>query len=102
MSAWRKAFKVGYDALRIVVLGLSILVLAAMLFWTLEHTDIVAFVTVLLVATSFETFLIFSLLKSTPISENQVHHQRADNRLFATLVSANVAKLPELLQKPTE
>jgi NhaP-type Na+/H+ or K+/H+ antiporter len=99
MSARQKGSKSGFNALWIVVLGLSILFLGAMLFWTLEHTDIVAFVTVLLLATSLEAFLTFWLLKSTAISENKIDDQQADNRLLVTLVSAKMAKLPDLLRR---
>ena len=98
MSAWQKAFKFRYNALWIVVLGLSILVSGAVLFWTLEHTDIVAFGTVLLVAIVLEAFLILSLLKGT-ISETNADDQRADKSLLATLVSAKMANLPDLLRR---
>ena len=99
MSAWQKAFKPRYNAILIVVLGLSILVSGVVLLWTLEHTDIVAFGTVLLVAIVLEAFLILSLVKSTAISETNTDDQRADSHLLVTLVSAKMAKLPDLLRR---
>jgi hypothetical protein len=100
MSAHYNVFKLRYyNGLCVAALILSIFVFGAMLFWTLEHTDIVAFVSVLLVATILEAFLIFSLLKSTPISQNNVDDQRADNRLFAALFTTKMGKPPNLLRK---
>jgi hypothetical protein len=61
MSAWQKACKFWYHLLCFVILVLSVLILGVILFWTLEHTDIVAFVTVLLAAAILEAILILSL-----------------------------------------
>jgi hypothetical protein len=91
MSVRRKVFTFSGDMVFIVVSALSIFIFGAILFWTLDHTDIVAFVTVLLAATSLEAFLIFFLLKSMSISGNNFGDQRAG--------SGMLAKLPKLVRK---
>jgi archaellum biogenesis protein FlaJ (TadC family) len=58
----------------------STLILGAILIWAPDHTDIVAFVTVLVAGTAIETVLIFSLFKATPVPENDVAYQRADEQ----------------------
>jgi hypothetical protein len=50
----------------------STLILGAILIWTLDHTDIVAFVIVLVAGTALEAVLIVSVFKATPIPENDV------------------------------
>jgi hypothetical protein len=95
MSTWQKAIKFGHHVLRLVILVLSIFILGITLFWTLEHTDIIAFVTVLLAATILEIILIFSLFKATSISENNVGHQQTGNRKFVmpiTPIMANIER----------
>jgi hypothetical protein len=91
MSTWQKAFMSGYHVLRLVILALSIFILGMTLFWTLEHTDIIAFVAVLLAATILEAIL-FSLFKATSISENNVGNQRTGNRKLVTPIMANIER----------
>jgi hypothetical protein len=44
-----------------VVMAFSVITLIAILLWTLDHTDIVAFVTVLFAAITLQAVVIFSL-----------------------------------------
>jgi hypothetical protein len=99
MSAWQKACKFWYHLLCFVILALSVLILGVILFWTLEHTDIVAFVTVLLAAVVLEAILILSLFKATSIHENNVEEQRAGTGMSLRLILAKMAMLPKLVQK---
>jgi hypothetical protein len=101
MSAWQKAFKFKYYVLCLVISALSVLILGVILFWTLEHTDIVAFVTVLLAAAVLEAFLVFSLFKAS-VSENTIGDQRADSRKLATPILASIEKLGFLIGAGTE
>jgi hypothetical protein len=93
MSTWQKAFMSGYHVLRLAILALSIFILGMTLFWTLEHTDIIAFVTVLLAATILEVILIFSLFKATSISENNVGNQRAGNGNLVSPITPIMANI---------
>jgi hypothetical protein len=93
MGIWQKAFMFGYHVPRLVILALSIFILGMTSFWTLEHTDIIAFVTVLLAATILEAILIFSLFKATSISENNVGNQRAGNRNLVTPITPIMANI---------
>lgn len=70
MSVWQTMSKASRHALHVSVAVLSILILGAVLLWTLDHTDIVAFVTVLLVATTLDAVIVFSLFKTAEIPEN--------------------------------
>jgi hypothetical protein len=102
MSASQKAFTFRYYVLCFVISALSGLILGVILFWTLEHTDIVAFVTVLLAATVLEAFLVFSLFKATPVPENTIGDQRADSRKLTTPILASIEKLGFLIGAGTE
>jgi hypothetical protein len=77
MSVPQTTPKHGHRALHVFVAALSILILGAVLLWTLDHTDIVAFIMVLLVAISFEGVVVFSLLKTAAIPESSFADQRA-------------------------
>jgi hypothetical protein len=99
MSTWQKAFKCGYYVLGFVILVFSVLIFGVILFWTLEHTDIIAFVTVLLAATIPEALLIFSRFKARSIAENNVDKQRAGTGMSLRLILAKMAMLPKLVQK---
>jgi len=85
--------------LRVLVFALSILILGTILLWTLDHTDIVAFVSVLLFATGLEAVLIFSLFQTTAIAENSTGDQRASSEVLATLILTKMAKLSALVRK---
>jgi cell shape-determining protein MreD len=99
MGVWQDMFKFSHYALRVFVFALSILILGTILLWTLDHTDIVAFVTVLLFAISLEGALIFALFKTTAIPENIVGDQRTSSGMLPTLILAKMAKLPKLVRK---
>ena len=73
--------------------------LGTILLWTLDHTNIVAFVTILLLATSLEGALIFALFKTTAISEDVVVDQGTGSGMLPTLILAKMAKLPKLMRK---
>ena len=85
--------------LYVFVFALSIVILGSILLWTLNHTDIVAFVTALLTATALEAVLISLLLKASPIPENSISNQRGGGGIWPTLISTKMANLPELLRK---
>jgi hypothetical protein len=72
MSVPQTTPKHGHRALHVFVAALSILILGAVLLWTLDHTDIVAFIMVLL-----EGVVVFSLLKTAAIPESSFADQRA-------------------------
>ena len=93
-------FKFSHHVLHVFVFAVSIFIFGAILLWTLDHTDIVAFVTVLLAATALEAVLIFALLKTTAIPENGIGDQRATSGIFATLILAKMAKLSALVRRP--
>jgi hypothetical protein len=82
MSVWQTMSKLSRHVLHVFVAAASILILGAVLLWTLDHTDIVAFITVLLVATSFEAIVVFSLFKTAAIPENGANQQVGSNALI--------------------
>jgi hypothetical protein len=90
--------------LYLAISALSVFILGVILFWTLEHTDIVAFVTVLLAATVLEALLVFSLLKATsdPESSSSTGDQRTGSRRLASPILANIEKLGFLVGTRTE
>lgn len=102
MSAWQTPSRFRYRALGFAISALSVFILGVILFWTLEHTDIVAFVTVLLAAAVLEAFLVFSLFKATSVPENKIGDQRAGSRKVATPILANIEKLGFLVGTGTE
>jgi hypothetical protein len=99
MGAQRKGFKFCYVVLCFVALAVSIFVVGGILFWTLEHKDTVAFVTILLAVTIFEAILIFSLFKATSIPENNVGDERAGRGMSLRLILTKMAILPKLVEK---
>ena len=96
MSTWQKGLKLGHHVLHFVVLALSIFIFGVALFWTLEHTDIIAFVTVLLTATILEVILIFSLFRAASIRENKVGDQRAGSHKLVKPITPILAKIERL------
>jgi len=102
MSAWQKPSKFRHHVLCLAISVLSVFILAVILFWTLEHTDIVAFVTVLLAATVLEAFLVFSLFKATSVPENSIGDRRTASRGLATPILANLEKFGFLVGTGTE
>jgi hypothetical protein len=88
-------------ALNVSVVVVSILILGTILLWTLNHTDIVAFVTVLLVAIGLEAVFIFTLFEIAAIPENSVSDRRAGSGI--ALILAKTTKLPKLVwrRQPT-
>jgi hypothetical protein len=88
-------FKFSRYVLSVFVVVLSIFILGAILFWTLDHTDIIAFVTVLLVAIGLETVVLFSLFNATVVAENGTGDQHSG----ITLILAKVTRLPKLVRK---
>jgi hypothetical protein len=99
MGAQRKGFKFSYVVLCFVALAVSIFVLGGILFWTLEHTDIVAFVTILLAVTILEAILIFSLFKGTSIPKNNVGDERGGRGMSLRLIFTKMTMPPKLVQK---
>jgi hypothetical protein len=102
MRAWQKPSKFRYHVLCFAVSAVSVFMLGVILFWTLEHTDIVAFVTVLLAATVLEAFLIFSLFKAKSDPQSGLGDHRTASRKLASPVLANIEKLGFLVGTRTE
>jgi hypothetical protein len=99
MSAHQKAFEFSHAAPCFVTSAVSIFILGVILFWTLEHTDIVAFVTVLVATTILEAIFLFSLLAATSIPENNAADQRVGGGMSLRLIFTKMATLPKLLRK---
>ena len=102
MRAWQKPAQFGYHMPCSAILALSLFTLGVILFWTLEHTDIVAFVTVLLGAIVLEAFLVFSLFKAASLPERSTGDQGTGSRKLAISILANLEKLRLLVGTGTE
>jgi hypothetical protein len=102
MRAWQEPSKFRHHVLCLAISALSVFVLSVILFWTLEHTDIVAFGTVLLAVAVLEVFLVFSLFKATSVPQSSIGDQRAGSPKLATPIFANIEKLGFLVSTRTE
>jgi hypothetical protein len=102
MRAWQKPSKFRHHVLCLAISALSVFILGIILFWTLEHTDIVAFGTVLLAAAVLEVFLVFSLFKAMSVPQSSIGDQRTASRKLASPILANIEKLGFLAGLGTE
>jgi len=80
MGSWRNKFD---NLRRGLALVFSIVLLDAVLAWTLDHTDIIASATVFLIGMSLQAIVIFSLIK--PPAAHSVGGQLSEHDMSAKL-----------------
>jgi hypothetical protein len=81
MTRWQNIINGVAEPGRALVLGSLLIGVNALLIWTLEHTDIVAFTTVLI----FSSVIVFAVSRPLRRTQNSVH--RIDSRLSPTGLS---------------
>jgi hypothetical protein len=78
MTRWQNIINAVAEPRRALVLGSLLIGVNALLIWTLEHTDIVAFATVL----TFSSLIVFAISRPLRRTQHSVH--RIDRRLSRT------------------